>query len=170
MLELFLHCHHLVAADNVGLGFPEVTLPVIPGMEGCHWPLCKARREDWPKVLDLLLGGKPVRAAQAKGWLVDVAAPLEEALAAAWDFAHGGAERRRVEGDAIRDVASALPAFAETGDSGDAARRAIWETVVASASVPLGEALDVQSRRSAAFMTSKPCRGGVVGSAAAKQA
>ena len=171
MLELFLHCHHLVAVDSVSLGFPEVTLPVVPGMEGCHWPFRKTRREDWPRLLDLLLTGKPVRAAQATGWLVDVAAPLEEALQAAWRLARGdgAGTRRRVVETPLADVAEALPAPAETGQgSADAARRVIWETVVASCTAPLSEALDVQSRHSAAFMTSKACRTGIVGTAAAK--
>src|SRR6185295_11241370 len=139
MLELFLHCHHLVAVDSVSLGFPEVTLPVIPGMEGCHWPFRKARREDWPRLLDLLLTGKPVRAGQAAGWLVDVAAPLEEALQAAWRLASGdgASERRRVEERPLAGVPEALPAPAETGNAAaDVARRAIYDTVVASCSVP----------------------------------
>jgi enoyl-CoA hydratase/carnithine racemase len=171
MLELFLHCHHLVAVDGVSLGFPEVTLPVVPGMEGCHWPFRKARREEWPRLLDLLLSGKPVRAAQAAGWLVDVTAPLEEALAAAWRLAGGDAAtpRRRVVEGPLEGVAEALPAPAETGQAGaEAARRAIWETVVASSAAPLSQALDVQSRHSAAFMTSKTCRAGIVGTAWAK--
>jgi len=170
MLELFLHCHHLVAVDTVSLGFPEVTLPVVPGMEGCHWPFRKARREDWPRLLDLLLTGKPLRASQTAGWLVDVAAPLEEALAAAWQLASGGgAERRRVVAEPLAGIAEALPPAPATGEAAaDAARHAIRETVIASSGVPLSEALDVQSRHSAAFMTSKACRGGVVGTAWAK--
>ncbi|HET9766078.1 MAG TPA: hypothetical protein VFS60_04490 [Thermoanaerobaculia bacterium] len=168
MLELFLHCHHVVAVDSVGLGFPEVTLPVIPGMEGCHWPFRNARREDWPRLLDLLLTGKPVRAAQATGWLVDVAAPLEEALQAAWSLASGagGAERRRVEEGPLAGVVEALPAPAETGNAtADVARCVIYDTVLAACGVPLSQALDVQSRHSAAFMTDKACKSGVVGTA-----
>ncbi len=171
MLELFLHCHHLVAVDAVSLGFPEVTLPVVPGMEGCHWPFRKARREEWPRLLDLLLTGKPVRAGQAAGWLVDVAVPLEEALQAAWRLASGdgATTRRRVVEGPLEVVAEALPAPGDKGEaSADAARRAIWETIVASCTAPLSEALDAQSRHSAAFMTSKACRAGIVGTAAAK--
>jgi enoyl-CoA hydratase/carnithine racemase len=171
MLELFLHCHHLVAVDSVSLGFPEVTLPVIPGMEGCHWPFRKARREDWPRLLDLLLTGKPVRAGQVVGWLVDVASPLEEALQAAWRLAsgEGASERRSVEERPLAEVTEALPAPAETGAAAaDVARCAIYDTIVASCSVPLSEALDAQSRHSAAFMTGKACRAGVVGTAWAK--
>jgi len=169
MLELFLHCHHLVCVDSVSLGFPEVTLPVIPGMEGCHWALRKAPREQWSRVLDMLLTGRPVRAAQAQGWLVDVAAPVEEAIAAAWDLARtGGAARRRVVEEPLAEVAPALGAAVEQGDAGDVARKAIWETVLASTGVSLAEALEVQSRHSGEFMTGKACRAGVVGTARAK--
>jgi len=30
---------------------PEVTLPVVPGMEGCHWPFRKADPSDHKKLL-----------------------------------------------------------------------------------------------------------------------
>lgn len=169
MLELFLHCHHVVVADGVSLGFPEVTLPVIPGMEGCHWPFRRVGREQWGRVLDLLLTGRPVRAAEAAGWLVDVVAPLDEALAAAWRVAsEGGEAKRPVVESALPGVREALPEPAETGEPSDVARRAIWDTVVASCAVPLSEAWEVQSRRSAMFMTGKACAAGVVGAAAAR--
>ena len=171
MLELFLHCHHVVAVDSVSLGFPEVTLPVIPGMEGCHWPFRKARREDWPRLAELLLSGRSVRASEAAGWLVDVALPLNGALAAAWRLATGGGavERRRVVDGPLAALGEVVAAPAETGEgAADAARRAIWETIVEAGSAPLGAALDLQSRRSAVFMTGKACRAGVVGTAWAK--
>jgi enoyl-CoA hydratase/carnithine racemase len=171
MLELMLHCHHLVAVDGASLGFPEVTLPVLPGMEGTHWPFRKARREDWPRVMELLLSGKPVRGAEAVGWLVDVAAPLEGALRAAWELASGDATAagRVVEEGALRGVAAALPPPGETGEAGvDAARLALRDAVVGACSVPLADALELQARRSASFMTGKACRAGVVGTAAAR--
>ena len=166
----FLHCHHLVAVEGTSLGFPEVTLPVVPGMEGCHWPLRKAQREDWPQLAAMLLEGRPVRAEASVGWLVDVAAPLDEALAAAWALARGeGTAPKRTVVAAPLALEPTLAAPGETGDpSRDAARRAIWETMTAAAAVPLAEALEVQSRRSAAFMVSKPCRQGVVGAAAVR--
>jgi enoyl-CoA hydratase/carnithine racemase len=83
MLELMVHCHSLVAVEDASLGFPEVTLPVVPGMEGCHWTFRKSPRDGWPKVAALLLSGVPVRAKSAVGWLVDVAEPLDAALASA---------------------------------------------------------------------------------------
>ena len=69
-LELMLHCHYLVAVDDVQFGMPEVTLPVVPGMEGCHWSFRKRSKPgDWPKLLQMLMTGRPVRASEAVGWL-----------------------------------------------------------------------------------------------------
>ncbi|MHC4652141.1 MAG: hypothetical protein ACYTES_14970, partial [Planctomycetota bacterium] len=90
MLELTTHCHYLVAVEDAQLGMPEVTVPVVPGMEGCHWPFRKASSGDWPKLLRLLLSGRPVRAAEAVGWLADFAGPMDKALQCAWQAATGG--------------------------------------------------------------------------------
>ncbi len=106
MLELMLHCHHLVAVADAELGMPEVGLPVIPGMDGCHWPFRTRGREHWPALGRLLLTGQPVRASEVVGPLVDYAAPLEEALAMAARLALEG-----VPGLAPRvPVAEPLPA------------------------------------------------------------
>jgi len=51
MLELLMHCHYLIAVEGAQLGMPEVTLPVVPGMEGCHWPFRKADPSDHKKLL-----------------------------------------------------------------------------------------------------------------------
>ncbi|HEX5030023.1 MAG TPA: enoyl-CoA hydratase-related protein [Candidatus Eisenbacteria bacterium] len=165
VLELMLHCHYLVAVEDASLGFPEVTLPVVPGMEGCHWPFRKAPRDSWPRIAALLLGGAPVKAKSAVGWLLDAAAPMESALATAWGLAMGtaAAKRRPLEQGALsgvpRGVAGLPPAEAGTA----AARAAIADCVQRSCEVPLAEALRVQSEASGAFMSSKECRSGRVG-------
>ena len=167
MLELMVHCHYLVAVEDASLGFPEVTLPVIPGMEGCHWTFRKAPRDAWAKIAALLLSGASVKAKQAVGWLVDVATPLDQALAAAWALASGSGanlpKRRPVESGALsgvpRDVAGLPPAEAGTA----AARSAIMDCIQRSCAVPCSEALGVQSEASGAFMATKECRGGRVG-------
>ena len=69
---------------------PEVTLPVVPGMEGCHWPLRKAKPEDHAKIVRMLLGGQPVRAKDAVGWLIDFAGPMDAALKTVWQLASNG--------------------------------------------------------------------------------
>src|SRR5207244_9364459 len=89
MLELIMHCHYVVAVDDARFGWPEVTLPVVPGMEGCHWPFRRAPREQWPRLLRMLLSGDPVAAPDAVGWLIDYAGPLEDALGTARALAAG---------------------------------------------------------------------------------
>jgi len=171
MLELLMHCHYIVANDGASLGMPEVTLPVVPGMEGCHWPLRKAKPADRGKLLHLLLSGRAVTAGDAVGWLIDYAAPMSAALAMAWKIAADGKHglvRRTVEAASIEvpDGVSGLP----TGRSpeGEAGREAIMECIQQACAVPLTEALGVQARLSAAFMVSDACRSGAVGSDFAK--
>ena len=112
MLELLMHCHYLLAVDGAQLGMPEVTLPVVPGMEGCHWPFRKSKADDWGKVLTLLLSGRPVRASEAVGWLIDYAGSLEDTLGMAWTLAsdgEGGLPRREVEGGVLAGVPTDVP-------------------------------------------------------------
>jgi enoyl-CoA hydratase/carnithine racemase/3-hydroxyacyl-CoA dehydrogenase len=167
-LELLLHCHYLIAVDGASLGMPEVTLPVVPGMEGCHWPFRKTAAEHWPRLLALLLEGRPVQARDAQGWLVDRAAPLDDALALVWRLASGaGGEvpRRAVAEGVLADVAASLPSLRDVDAGGEAARKAILASVQGSCGVPLSEALAVQARHSGAFMASPECLAGAIGSA-----
>jgi enoyl-CoA hydratase/carnithine racemase len=173
-LELMCHCHYLVAVENASLGMPEVTLPVVPGMEGCHWPFRKATPEQWPQLLTLLLEGRPVAARDAVGWLVDVAAPLDDALATAWKIASGGEhgvhQRALVEG-ALGGVGAQVPALSDAASPEmEAARAAILATVRACCACSLADALEVQAKHSGAFMTTPECLRGAVGSAYKKTA
>jgi enoyl-CoA hydratase/carnithine racemase len=167
MLELMTHCHFVAAVDGAQLGFPEVTLPVVPGMEGCHWPFRKSTRAGWPRLLQLLLGGKSIAASEAVGWLVDVAGSLDDVLGAAWKLANGhdaGVARRVFEAGALDGVAADMPTLTDAGSpSTEAARKAILDTVRASCGVPVGEALALQATHSARFMTTDACTRGVVG-------
>jgi enoyl-CoA hydratase/carnithine racemase len=167
MLELLMHCHYLVAVDDARLGMPEVTLPVVPGMEGCHWPFRKARAEDWPRVLKMLLSGEPVRAPDAVGWLVDYAGPLDQALGMAWTMATGASGApapRPLEAGMLEDVPREVPGLALTGGpAGEAAVKAIVECVQGACASPLSEALELQARHSAEFMTGPTCRKGEIG-------
>jgi len=167
-LELLLHCHYLVSLDNTDLGMPEVTLPVVPGMEGCHWPFRKSRAEDWPKLLHLLLEGNMIKAKDATGWLVDYTGPLGDALKMAWKIVtegdHGLA-RRAVEANSIVNIPSYVNGLSSSGDPAlEAARQAIVRTVRASCGATLAEALDIQSKHSAEFMTTSHCQKGSIGS------
>jgi len=167
MLELMMHCHYLVAVDGAQLGMPEVTLPVVPGMEGCHWPFRKARPADWPKLLHLLLSGQSVRGKDAVGWLIDYAGSLEDAAKMVWKIATKGDHkiaRRRVQAKALdgipKDVAGLPgPAAPET----IIARSAILACIDGACHEALSDALSVQAKHSAEFMVSATCRQGAVG-------
>lgn len=167
MLELMLHCHFVVATAGTGLGFPEVTLPVVPGMEACHWTFRKAKAADWPKLMHVLLSGKPVRAEKAVGWLVDASGSVNECLATAWALATGSSSmaRRPFEAGKLSGIPDSAPGLpASECPATDAARKAIVDCVRASCGVPAAEAIGIQARHSAAFMTTGPCRKGRVGS------
>ena len=86
-LELMVHCHYLVAEENANLGMPEVTLPVIPGMEGCHWPLRKMKSENYKDFMKFILSGKTVKAKDSVGWLVDYAGTMEDSIKMAMKIA-----------------------------------------------------------------------------------
>jgi hypothetical protein len=120
------------------------------------------------RLYQMLLGGRPVAARDAVGWLVDAAAPLDEALQVAWQIALGndhGVALRTVEEEPLDGLEVDAPGLPEGSEATEAARRAIAECVRAACEVPLAEAVDVQANHSAGFMLTKWCRRGVVGSA-----
>jgi len=165
-LELLVHCHCLVAAEDAVLGMPEVTLPVVPGMEGCHWPLRKADRAERPKLVEMLLSGRPVKAKDAIGWLIDYAAPMPNALATAWSLASGtasGLTMRKLDEGTLKDVPADVGIPASDNPATEAARKAIMQSIRDSCGVPLSEALDVQARHSAGFTAGSFCREGSIG-------
>ena len=166
-LELLTHCHYLVSVDGASLGWPEVTLPVVPGMEACHWPLRKAAAADRAKLLTMLLTGKPVKASAAVGWLVDYAGPMDAALAAAWAIAAGGDHgigQRSLETGALQGLNVDVPGLPDAGSpTTAAARAAIADVVQRSCAVSASEALGLQADLAADFLASKLCMGGFVG-------
>ncbi len=172
-LELLQHCHYVVAVESADLGMPEVTLPVVPGMEGCHWMFRKSSPESWPKVLSLLLEGRSVKATTALGWLVDYSGPLTECVRTCWSIARGESalQRRAVNANRLTGVFTEPKGIAPvTGPGLQAARQAILESIRNSCSAPLSEAITIQARHSGAFMSSTACRTGAVGLAFAKTA
>jgi enoyl-CoA hydratase/carnithine racemase/3-hydroxyacyl-CoA dehydrogenase len=167
MLELLTHCHYVVSVDDATFAFPEVTLPVVPGMEGCHWPFRKADEKDWPKLFDMLLEGSPVSAADAAGWMVDFAGPLPQALKTTWGLVTSGDHGltpRAVRQTGLDGIAKAVGS-ARLSDDGDkaAAQRAILDSVQASCEATLSDALTVQARHSAGFMSGELFRNGAIG-------
>jgi enoyl-CoA hydratase/carnithine racemase/3-hydroxyacyl-CoA dehydrogenase len=172
MLELLMHCHYLVADEGARLGMPEVTLPVVPGMEGCHWPFRKTDASNWPKVMELLLTGKQVKAAAAVGWLIDYAGSTDDALAMVGkilsDGDHG-LKKRPLEAGALSGLPKDGAGFAAAEDpAGEAAKGAILATITDSCQKKLSDALEVQAKHSAGFMSSKWCQNGMIGATYAK--
>ncbi|MCK4236367.1 MAG: enoyl-CoA hydratase/isomerase family protein, partial [Candidatus Krumholzibacteria bacterium] len=166
-LELLMHCHYLVSTEGADLGMPEVTLPVVPGMEGCHWPFRKTGAEHWPKLLEMLLEGKPFKARDTVGWLIDYAGSMDEALKMVWkvvtDGDHGLPVRKVKEG-ALKGLPKEFGHMADLEDPNlEAGRRAIFKNIQDSCGSTLSEALDKQARHSADFMTSSHCRKGIIG-------
>lgn len=160
-LELMLHCHYVVSVDGAALGFPEVTLPVVPGMEGCHWPFRRTGSEGQQRVLHMLLSGESVKAKDAVGWLIDYAGSMEQALQTAMKIVAGGdhgLDKRDLNAAAM----SALPSDV-LGLAASPAREAIAKCVKDACGASCEDALEIQARHSAEFMTTKHCHKGVIG-------
>jgi len=172
MLELLMHCHYLVADEGARLGMPEVTLPVVPGMEGCHWPFRKTDASSWPKVMELLLTGKQVKAPDAIGWLIDYAGPTDDVLKTVASILTGGdhgLKMRPLEDGALSGLPKDGAGFAASEDpAAEAAKAAILATVIESTGRKLSEALEAQAKHSAGFMSSKYCQKGAIGTAYTK--
>jgi hypothetical protein len=120
----------------------------------------------------MLLSGRQVKATEAVGWLIDDAAPLEQALRTAWQVVSNGdhkLKRRPVSSDALSGVPTDVanvpppdsPAMAD-------AREAIAKCVRDACGATLADALDIQSKHSGDFMVSKACLGGAIGADWAK--
>ena len=170
-LELLMHCHYLVAVEDAVLGMPEVTLPVVPGMEGCHWPFRKAKRSEWPKLVGMLLTGAPMKAKDAVGWLIDYSGSMQDSLQTAWSLASGkaaGLKMRKLDEGMLKDIPADVGVSASDNPATEAARRAIMHSIRGSCGVPLSEAIDVQARHSADFSVTSFCREGSIGEEYAK--
>jgi len=107
-----------------------------------------------------------MKAKNAVGWLVDVAAPLDAALATAWALVSGagsGPKRRTVERGALSGVPREISGLPPAEGATAAARAAIVDCIQQSCGATLADALEIQARISGKFMTSKECRSGRVG-------
>lgn len=172
MLELLMHCHFLIAEHKAKLGMPEVTLPVVPGMEGCHWPFRKAKSDGWSKLIELLLSGRMTGAGKTIGWLTDFAGSIDDCLQIAWKLANNGAadgvKVRELQTGALKGVPSDIN-LPDTGNPAlNSARKAIMNCIQQSCGSSLDEAVTIQARCSADFMSTSVCREGVIGAEAVK--
>lgn len=167
MLELMMHCHYVFAVKDTTLAMPEVMLPVMPGMEGCHWAMRKVKVEDRKHIIKMLLEGKSMKAIDTVGWLLDFSGTLNETLKMAWQVLQGGESSMKKR--KLVDIPLCSINFEELGiaPSGDVvmeeARKAIAQSINDSCQATLAEAIHVQANHSATFMVSKPFRKGKIG-------
>lgn len=102
-LELALACDFAWASDNAKLGFPEVTLGVMPGFGGTQ---NAARRIGPARARELVFSGRLLTAAEALAWgLVNAVLPQVELLPAVIELA------KRIAGNAPLGVAAAKEAI-----------------------------------------------------------
>lgn len=157
-LELMSHCHYLLAEENSLIGMPEVTLPVVPGMEGCHWFFRKASRKEWSNVLDLLLEGRPLAAKNAN-WIIDSTGSIDDVLREAWSIASNGEKSKikKIEKNPIQINESKNRIVVSE------AQKAILECIEASSASSIEDALKIQASHAADFMQTEAFRKGVIG-------
>lgn len=136
-------------------------------MEGCHWPFRKSNRKQWPKLEKLLLGGAPVKAKDAVDWLIDYSGPMQETLNTTWNLATNsqaaGLAMRKLDDGVLENIPADSGVSPSDNPATEAARKAIMESVRASCSVSLSEALDIQAKHSAGFTASSYCKEGSIG-------
>ncbi len=157
-LELMSHCHYLLAEENTQIAMPEVTLPVVPGMEGCHWFFRKSDKKDWEKIMELLLDGRPILAKNAK-WIIDSTGSIDDILKEANSLAYKGDKSR------IRKI-NKKPLEIEELRSKDhlsEPQKAILNCIRNSCSQPIEKALDMQASDCADFMKTQFFKNGFIG-------
>jgi enoyl-CoA hydratase/carnithine racemase len=143
-LELALACHRRIAVDHprVVVGLPEVTLGLLPGGGGIVRTVLALGGD---RALPLILSGERLDVAAAvEAGLVDATARDEhDALAAArdWILDNPGA---RQPWDVPGFVAGAARAELEP-PSGDRARRTVVEVARSAATLPVDDALRIES-------------------------
>lgn len=167
MLELMMHCHYLIAPQQVRFAMPEVNLPVIPGMEGCHWVLRKTEKNKRGKMLEMLINGKQINASEALGYLIDFTGSMEECLEMTGKILSDEKQalsKRKIVETSIPEVASDFEKL-NWSDNAQvlAAQKEIANCVIASCSASIKDALGIQSKLSARFMSGQLFRKGKIG-------
>ncbi|HFQ94591.1 MAG TPA: 3-hydroxyacyl-CoA dehydrogenase [Anaerolineae bacterium] len=171
--ELALACHHRIALDDpkIKIGFPEVTLGLIPGGGGI---IRLTRLLGLQASFPYLMEGKQLKpqAAKAAGLIDDLAADREEmmAKARAWILAHPQAKQpwdepgyRMPGGDGrhpkMVQMLSIAPAMLRKRTYGNyPAPEAIMDTAVKGSLVDFETATRIESRAFAAIATGSVAR------------
>jgi 3-hydroxyacyl-CoA dehydrogenase/enoyl-CoA hydratase/3-hydroxybutyryl-CoA epimerase len=165
-LEIALACHHRIALDAPGsrIGFPEVTLGLLPGAGGVTRSVRMLGLEK--ALTTLLLSGRQLRpaAARATGLVDEVAGTAEEMLAGAraWIAEHPDAAQPwdrdgfRIPGGG-RALAAQLPAYPANLRKQLKGRLPAPEAILAAAvegtQVDLATALTIETRYLVALLT-----------------
>ncbi|MCZ2355700.1 MAG: enoyl-CoA hydratase/isomerase family protein [Bacteroidia bacterium] len=167
MLELMMHCHYLFAVQDATLAMPEVTLPVIPGMEGCHWAIRKAKPEMRKNLLKMLIEGKSFKAKDTIGWLTDFADTAENSLQKIWQILQEGENalpKRLLINTPLGKLNFEEANITPSQDAGLLeARKAITACIENSCNASIAESIHVQAKLSGDFMVNPLCRKGRIG-------
>lgn len=111
-LELALACDFIYAADNAKLGFPEVTLGIMPGFGGTQK---LARIIGRGRANELIFTGRMLTAAEALEWgMINGVLPGAELLEKAVELA------AKIAGNGLLGVAGAKDAIRSGLDMGEA--------------------------------------------------
>jgi enoyl-CoA hydratase/carnithine racemase len=81
MLELVTHCHYVLAVNAAGHAGSHAAGCARHG--GLSLDLPQGATPDWPKPLQLLMSGRPVKAEDVVGWLTDFSGPIDGVLSTA---------------------------------------------------------------------------------------
>lgn len=111
-LEMALACDFIYASEKAKLGFPEVTLGIMPGFGGTQK---LGRIIGRSRANELVFTGKVLVAADAREWgIVNAVVPGEELLGAVMETA------RKIAGNGLLGVAYAKDAIRSGLDMGEA--------------------------------------------------
>ena len=108
---------------------------------------------------------------QTVGWLTDFVGSSAETLPVVWKIATGGdhgLEPRPLAEGGLSGIPAEINLPPADSPSMAAARKAILACIRESCETPLADAIAVQARHSADFMSSRDCRKGMIGTEANK--
>jgi 3-hydroxyacyl-CoA dehydrogenase len=167
-VELALACHYRVAAPQARLGFPEVTLGIIPGAGGTQR---LPRLTGAEQALELILSGKPIGAARAlqlgiideiiDGDLYDGALQYVRRLLAAHAPVRRTGERTVDPASAPAPAMAALQARIERQYPHQRAPAMAFDAVGAALTLPLAQGLAYEARLVGEAKASVECRAAV---------
>ncbi|MBW0159032.1 3-hydroxyacyl-CoA dehydrogenase NAD-binding domain-containing protein [Sedimentimonas flavescens] len=117
--EIAMGCRFRVALEGASVGLPEVTLGIVPGASGT---VRTPRLAGVQAAVDLVTGGKPVKAAKAKALGLIDAVVSGDLQAAALAFAREALEQPLPLPVSLRSIATPEPGFWEAQQTAIAKR------------------------------------------------